>query len=135
MAGTNRTAGAALVCGLIGGVVGLGIGGAIGPVLAGIDMPSDPKNPFELFNACFGSFFMLVGAGVGGIVGGIAGATFGATLVAQEDAELQAERNAPPANTNAELDRLRQRVAELEEQVEDKDSSSVDSRDDDPDRV
>jgi hypothetical protein len=120
----NRAAGASLACGLIGGVIGLGFGAAVGPMLAGIDMHSEPQNIFEGFSACFGSFFMLVGAGVGGIIGGIAGATLGATLAAKEDTELDptksttAPANTDPANANAELTRLRQRVAELEEQVE-----------------
>jgi len=132
--GPVKTMGSGCLGGLLGAILGILIGGFIGPVIAtsgndNLRSQNDPmaKNVSSMFDAC-GSFVGLVlGSGIGGIIGGIGGAVFGAGLAARtkgtETEEESAVEDVRPANTlepptespEAELRRLKERIAELDE--------------------
>ncbi len=132
--GPVKTMGSGCLGGLLGAILGMMIGGFIGPVIAtsGNDMnrsSNDPmaKNVSSMFDAC-GSFVGLVlGSGIGGIIGGIGGAVFAAGFAARtkgtEREVDSAAEDVRPANTpeppsespEAELRRLKERIAELDE--------------------
>jgi hypothetical protein len=63
--------------GLTGAVLGILIGGFVGPMLA---TAKGSHDPYGLFDACAGFFGLLLGVGIGGIVGGIGGSVLGAGL-------------------------------------------------------
>jgi hypothetical protein len=98
--------------GLVGAPLGIVIGGFVGNTMV----------PYGIS----GFFAMLLGAGLGGIIGGIGGSAFGASLSAKGSntpaATLPARKDAgsalPPEplleSPEAELARLKKRVAELE---------------------
>jgi hypothetical protein len=118
--------------GLLGAVLGIVIGGFVGPVIATSknDLRNNP-DPFAkqvsgAFDGCAGFFGMLFGAGIGGIIGGVGGSVLGAGLAAKASSTPKDEppraNDCRPANgsepptesPDAELARLRARVAEFE---------------------
>jgi len=131
--GPVKTMGSGCLGGLLGAILGILIGGVVGPVIAtsgndNLRSQNDPmaKNVSSMFDACFGFAGMLIGAGIGGTIGGISGAVFGAGFAARtegtETEEGSAVEDVRPANTpepptespEAELRRLKERIAELD---------------------
>ena len=119
--------------GLLGAFLGIVTGGFVGPVLATTtnDLRGNPdpfaKQASGLFDGCFGFIGMWLGAGIGGMIGGIGGSVLGAGLAARGSSTPRGERRSvrgsgsaslpkpPPESPDAELARLKDRVAELEE--------------------
>jgi hypothetical protein len=137
--GPVKAMGSGCFGGLLGAILGIVIGGFIGPVIATsgngkFRSLNDPmaKNVSGMIDAC-GSFVGLVlGSGLGGIIGGIGGAVFGTGFAARTKGtgtEEAAVEDVRPANTlepptespEAELRRLKERIAELDEFIEQKD--------------
>lgn len=133
-----KAMGGGCVGGLLGAFLGVVIGGLVGPVIVTSknDLRGNP-DPFAqqvsgLFDGCFGFVGMLLGAGIGGIVGGIGGSVLGAGLASRASTtqpEARASKSdaapapKPTESPDAELARLKERVAELEEQKRNKDPS------------
>jgi len=115
--------------GSLGAVLGILIGGFVGPQIA------IGNNHLHAFDACVGFLGMLLGAAIGGIVGGIGGSVFGAGLAAKSsstpteelpfvmDASSAELPERPTESPDTELARLKERIAELEER-EQKDNRS-----------
>lgn len=125
-----KTMGRGCFGGLLGAFLGIIIGGYVGPVIATSknDLRNNP-DPFAkemsgLFDGCLGFVGLLLGAGIGGIVGGIGGSVVSTALAANASSSLREEPpsvkdNAPEPPTespDAERARLKQRLAELEDQ-------------------
>jgi hypothetical protein len=84
------------------------------------------KNVSSMFDACGRVVGLVLGSGLGGIIGGIGGAVFGAGFAArtkgteaEEDSAVEDVRPAttlepPTESPEAELRRLKERIAELD---------------------
>jgi hypothetical protein len=116
--------GGSVLGGVIGGVLRVLVGGAIGSASFG----NNPTNtPLDLIDPCLGFFGLLIGVGIGGVIGAIGGSAIGAGIATQSrdtESGITPDTAIAPAldssesltdSTEAELIRLRQRVAELEE--------------------
>lgn len=112
----GRAIGGSLLGGLLGGVLGLGFGGFLGPVLAGVERHPD-ESVLNVFDACLGFVFTLVGASIGGVVGAVGGAAIGAGMATgQSSTDGRQVLETREESVDSELQRLRSRIAELEEQ-------------------
>jgi len=112
--------------GLVGAVLGILIGGSVGPMTVHHNDPQASAPFAKEIDACGGFFGMLFGAGIGGIIGGIGGSVLGAGLAARgsstpaeelpptKDVGSDVVPEQPPESSAAELARLKKRVAELE---------------------
>jgi len=109
----------------LGGLVGAGLGVVIGWFVVPMILPAS-NGPFRVFDPCIGFVAALVGAGLGGTVGGIGGSVLGTGLAARRSCprkiEPPSEMHATPVasveppieSPDAELARLKERIAELE---------------------
>jgi len=127
-----------IVGGFVGGILGLSVGGFLGPILAGV--PRQPADsPFVLFDHCFGFVFGLIGAAIGGVILAVLGAVLGAQMIQPEgDSEItSSESSSKPSltevsvasteSTEMEIERLKERIAELEQQRDVNSQSRVDT--------
>jgi len=121
----GRAVGGSCLGGLLGGVLGIAAGAAIG----GAGFEDKTGTPLDLINPCLGAFGALMGAALGGVLGAVFGSVMGAAMAtsrSDEDEESAAKTDAPavetagqsdsaPESPDAELARLKERIAELEE--------------------
>ncbi len=112
----GRAIGGSLLGSLNGGFIGLCLGGFLGPLLAGVEHHPD-ESGLEMFDACLGFFFTVVGATIGGVMGAVGGAAIGAGMATAESSSNQQHvLESTDESTDSELGRLKDRIAELEEQ-------------------
>jgi hypothetical protein len=122
-----KTMGGSCLCGLSGALLCVILGGCIGNVVAPEPFYRSGLQPSWLWDDQV-LVYVVVFAGIGGVIGGIGGSVVGAGLAAKASssgtAELPSAAGPIPAGVpepptespDAELARLKERVAELEAQ-------------------
>lgn len=130
----GRAIGGSCLGGVLGGILGIILGATIGSG-AHSDLPKDSPIDPGLVDFCLGFFGMLIGASIGGILGAIGGSVLGAgfatrlrnrEMAAMPDRQLPQVMGPPPSaqeSSRTELDRLKARIAELEEKKRSNDPS------------
>lgn len=130
----GRAIGGSCLGGVLGCVFGILLGAAIGS-RAHSDLPKNSPIDPGLVDSFLGFLGMIGGASVGGILGAIGGSVLGAGLAtrwrnteaaAMPDRYLPRAMEPPPSaqeSSQAELDRLKARIAELEEKKRSNDPS------------
>lgn len=135
----SRAVAGSLLGGVLGGILGVVLGVIVSNASAEAEHQRNVQsgNPLAVFDFCGGIFSVLIGAGIGGILGAIAGSALGAGLVSRHSERPSPESTFPHSEPSApegrgriesaaaaaespeaELVRLRQRVAELERKNE-----------------
>lgn len=122
----GRAIGGSCLGGVLGCVFGILLGAAIGS-RAHSDLPKDSPIDPGLVDSFLGFLGMIGGASIGGILGTIGGSVLGAGLAtrwrnteaaAMPDRHSPQRMEPPPSaqeSSQVELDRLKARIAELEE--------------------
>ena len=107
--------------------MGICLGGFLGYVLTGVER-HDPGTILGAFDSCSAAISGFIGAAIGGLLCAVGGAAVGAGLATSSRVEQApaprflvrqgVEQSAPVPNesTETELARLKDRIAELEEQ-------------------